>query len=62
MTHRDDHGVATSHITGHDDHHAHDEHPAPDPDTGHRGMKVTAATAAMAVITWGNSASCSGST
>ncbi|WP_163684438.1 heavy metal translocating P-type ATPase [Mycolicibacterium gadium] len=37
MTHRDDHGVATSHITGHDDHHAHDEHPAPDPDTGHRG-------------------------
>lgn len=37
MTHRDDHGVATSHISGHDDHHAHDEHPAPDPDTGHRG-------------------------
>lgn len=37
MTHRDDHGVATSHVSGHDDHHAHDEHPAPDPDTGHRG-------------------------
>lgn len=37
MTHRDDHGVATSHITGHDDHHAHDEHPAPDPYTGHGG-------------------------
>ncbi|MBS1695652.1 MAG: heavy metal translocating P-type ATPase [Actinobacteria bacterium] len=36
MTHRDDHGVATSHTSGHDDQHAH-EHPAPDADTGHQG-------------------------